>query len=97
MNQYDIGDVVRVQGTFTTSAGAAVDPGTVTFKLKTPYGVATTYIYGTDAAVVKTGTGAYYVDYLTTVQGVHHVRWAGTVANIAAGESSFEVIESQFD
>lgn len=97
MSEYDIGDVVRLTGTFTTSAGAAVDPTTVTFKLKTPAGLTTTYVYGTDAAIVKTGTGVYYVDWLTTMQGVHHVRWAGTVANIAAGEDSFTVRESQFD
>lgn len=96
-NTYDVGDVVRIQAAFDNAASVPVDPGVVTFKIKTPAGTTTTYVYGTDAAVVKTGTGRYYVDYVATMEGRHEVRYAGTVSNIAAGESHFFVAESMFN
>lgn len=96
-NTYDVGDTVRVQGVFKNSSDVVVDPGTVTFKLKSPGGTVTTYVYGTDAQVVKTGTGTYYVDALPTLEGRYSYRWAGTVTNVAAGEGYFIVRESNFN
>lgn len=91
---YDIGSLVRISATFSSS-GAVTDPTAVVFKIKTGSGGTTTYTYGTDAALVKDSTGCYHVDWTTTVSGVHSYRFAGTGAVITAGESSFTVKDSQ--
>lgn len=97
MNVYDLGDVVRSTVAFTNLAGGAVDPGGVTFKLKSPLGVATTYVFPADLQIVKDSTGNYHVDLEPDRQGVWSVRWVGTGSNKAASESAFRVGESQFD
>lgn len=96
INEYDVGDVVRLSVTFT-DGGTAVDPGTVTFKVRPPVGDIVTYVYGTDAALVRTATGAYRIDYEPTLHGTYVWRAAGTVTNKAAGEQTFRVRDSVFD
>lgn len=97
MDTYDLGKVVRSAVAFTNVAGTAVDPGGVTFKVKSPLGVITTYVYLTDVEVVKDATGSYHIDLEPDSQGVWVVRWIGTGSNKTASEGSFQMIESQFD
>jgi hypothetical protein len=96
VNQYDVGDLVRVTGTFTDAAGTAIDPTTVVFKVKKPDRSITTYTYGTDMQLVKESTGNYRVDISADVKGKYKYRWYSTGNGQAAGESEFEVIKSSF-
>jgi len=96
-SEYDNGDLVRVTGTFTNAAGAAVDPTAVLFKVKAPNGQTTTYTYGTDAALVKESTGVYYVDVNANQSGKWRVRWYSTGTGQAATEDFFTVRDSDFD
>ena len=85
MTTYDQGDKPRITGTFTvTASGAAIDPGALTVKVRTPSGVTTTYTYAVDAAVVRTGTGVYYVDISLTEPGEWRVRFEATGTGQAA-------------
>lgn len=60
---YNIGDLVRIYAVFSNSVGTAIDPSVVKFQyLAAAIGVATTYTYGVDAALVKAATGSYYVN-----------------------------------
>lgn len=93
-NQYHVGTLVRVTGTFTDSGGSAVDPTTVTFKYRTPEGVTTTYVYTTDAELVKSSTGVYYVDVSVTSSGVWWHEFSSTGTGQAASEAYFEAKES---
>jgi hypothetical protein len=90
---YDIGDAVRITASFYNSATPAVltDPTTVTVRIKPSNAAATTYTYGTDAAVVKSATGVYYIDVTITASDRWRYRWAGTGALIQAEEGSFNV------
>lgn len=94
-NTYDVGDQVRLSAAFTAS-GTATDPTAVTFKIKNPAGATTTYVYLTDAALVRDSTGNYHVDFNGTVPGIHFYRFSGTGAVMAAGEASFELSRSEF-
>lgn len=96
MNQYDVGDLVRVTGIFKDAAGVAFDPTTVAFKFKKPDRTITTYIYGTDAQLVKVATGNYRVDIDASVKGKYQYRWYSTGNGQAAEESEFEVVKSKF-
>ena len=52
-NTYDLGDLVRLTGTFKNTTGALIDPGTVSFKVRAPGGAVTTYVYPTDTQLVR--------------------------------------------
>lgn len=84
---YQVGDQVKVAAAFTNAAGAAADPSAVVFRVRAPSGTVTTYTYGTDADVVKTATGAYYLLLTLSASELWHVRAAGTGAVVAADES----------
>lgn len=92
---YDQYQRVRISGAFTVS-DVATDPTAVTFKIKDPSSNITTYVYGTDAEVVKASTGNYYVDYDVDEVGVWYFKWRGTGAVVAANESEFYVQETEF-
>lgn len=90
-NTYDVGDSVRCTGTWTTAAGVAVDPTTVTFFYKDPSGNTTTLIYDTDEEVIKSDTGIYYVDVDGDESGHWLTRWESTGTGKAAEPGEFFV------
>lgn len=96
MNSYDKGDMVRVTGAFTTSAGTATDPGVVRFKFRTPAGVTTTYTYLTDAQLVKDSVGNYHVDLNASESDKWPYRWEATGTGQSAAEDEFFVRPSAF-
>ena len=59
--------------------GVPTDPDTVTVTLAGD-GVSTTYVYETDAEVIRTGAGAYHADLQLSAAGVFAWRWEGTGA-----------------
>lgn len=91
MPTHDTGDLRRIQATFKNISGTDTDPTTVTFKLRDPNGTVTTYLYGTDAELVKSATGIYYVDYTILYDGQHFYRFEGTGTVISAEEGDFMV------
>ena len=93
---YDYGDQVRVTCTFTNLAGSAADPTGITFKWRTPAGTTSSYVYGTDAELVKSATGIYYVDLTLNVEGTWYYRFEGTGALVAADEGHLLVKDSAF-
>jgi len=95
-NSYDKGDLVRCTGTFANSAGTAQDPSVVLFKVKNPLGTTTTYTYNTDAELVRSSAGVYYVDVDATIEGDWYYRFQSTGTGQAAGESYFNVGKSVF-
>lgn len=96
MNQYSKGDLVRCSASFADSAGAATNPTAVLFQVKTPAGTTTTYVYGTDAQLVRPSTGNYYVDVDASQVGTYHYRFYSTGTGQAADEGSFRVKDSNF-
>lgn len=93
---YHAGDVRKLQATFKDSAGTNTDPTTVTFKIRAGDGSATTYVYGTDAQLVKSATGVYYVLWTIASRRRHYYRFVGTGTVAAAEEGEFAVRGSAF-
>ena len=91
VNAYDIGDLVRVTGSLTTSTGVAVDPSALTAVVKAPDGTQTTFVYGTDSFPIRTGTGQYYVDVTPTMEGEYYYRFTSTATGQASDEGYFRV------
>lgn len=90
-NRYHLGDLVRVSGVFTNAVGTAVNPTVVNLSFRNPSGNETTYIYGTDAALVKDSTGNYHVDIDADEAGIWHYRWWSTGTGQAAEAVKFIV------
>lgn len=91
INTYDLGDLVKVTGTFTDTAGTALDPSTVSFTYKDPAGTSTTLVYGDDDAVVKSSTGVYYVNINANIAGHWFWRWHSAGTGQAADNGQFYV------
>ncbi len=70
-----------------------VDPATITFKLMSPSGVVTSYVYGTDEEVVKVNTGDYYVIVTPDASGRWFYRWESTGTNTAIKFNGSFVVE----
>ncbi len=96
-NQYDVGRIIRLSTTFTTSTGAAFDPATIIAVVKDPSGAVTSYQYGSSAEVIRDATGQYHVDIETTLPGIWYYRWYATGAQKASNQSHFKVrkVEAQ--
>lgn len=97
MEVHDKGDLVRCSAAFTDSSGNALDPTTVTFKSKDPSGNVTTYVYGTDAELVKDSVGNYHVDVDGDEAGSWWFRFESTGTGQAAAEERYEINSSEFD
>lgn len=93
MNAYDVGDVIRLRGSFTNSAGTAVDPSSVTVQLRRVLDDPASYstlVYGVNS-VVKASVGEYYHDFTVSTDGEWRYRWNGLGDNAAAVEVAFKV------
>jgi hypothetical protein len=83
LNQYTVGDQVRLEATFRDEDGDLADPTTVTGEIRTPDQV--------DAAlsIVRESLGVYYALFTVAQNGLHEYRIEGAGAIIAAAESQF--------
>jgi hypothetical protein len=87
---FDIGDGVRVTGTFIGLNGLTADPTNVVFRLRDPLGVVTT------PNVIRLSAGSYYSDFVVNSRGTWTYRWEGTGTVIAAEEGRLAVRPSAF-
>ena len=92
---YDIGDAATVSAAFSVDE-VPTDPTTVTVKILDPGGITTTYVYDTDAEVIKDSAGNYHMVVSFNQSGFWYHRWEGTGACEAAGEASLNVQKSKF-
>lgn len=79
---------------FKNAAGALADPTAVTLRWHR-HGEVDTVWTVQPGQVVKDSTGVYHADIPVTEPGLHHFRWEGTGAVVAAAEGTFSV-QSEF-
>jgi len=85
MPTYDLGDKVYLSWSTVDSAGAPVNPGTVTASVTLPDGTSTSLTTATAT------TGTYTTNYLPTQVGRHVYGWIATGAYPQAYNDIFEV------
>jgi len=91
-NTYDIGDLVKVTGTWTDSDDAALDPTAVFLVYKDPSGnVCDALQYGVGAEITKASTGVYTCNISIDEAGSWYYRWYSTGTGQAAQEGYFSV------
>lgn len=88
VHEYDIGDLARLEFSFTNLAGAAADPSSVTASVRSPSGTVTDYEV-TAGQIVRDGTGEYHLDVEVTEEGDWTYSGVGTGAIQATVEGSF--------
>ena len=89
---YEVGDLVTLQATFTSIDGVVTDPTTVTLSVQDPGGTITAYTYaGGDVTRFAAGIYRYALSITTSGQWVY--RWVGTGSVQAA--SSDSIINAQ--
>lgn len=88
-----VNDTKRIAINYQDDDGVDVDPDGVTFKLMSPRGTITTYVYGTDAELVRLNTGDYHVDVTPTESGRWHWRWISTGTGKATATEGTLVVQ----
>jgi hypothetical protein len=90
VKSFTSGDTVRFSITFAI-AGVGTDPSTsIAFRIRNPNKVVTSYVYITDAEVVRDDAGDYHVDLALSLPGEYWYRWEG-VGTTAPGVSEGRV------
>jgi hypothetical protein len=82
----DLGDVLRLNYTHLSPAGAPVSADTMTVTITLP-----DLTTAGPTTVAPDSTGVYHYDYQTVQVGRHSVRWLGTGANPGAHAEAFDV------
>jgi hypothetical protein len=95
-NEYGLGDLVRITGTFENAAGVDIDPTSVFVKYKDPSGNETSLEFGVDAEVVQDATGIYHVDVDANEAGDWPYRFESTGTGQAGRETEFSIRVSKF-
>jgi hypothetical protein len=100
INEYDVGDVVRISGVFTENS-VAKTPQVVHVEYKKPAGSVVVLILGTDAAVVEDSAGHIHADLEIDTVGTWYYKFEGlSTDNPAkkrgAGESAFVIKQGHF-
>lgn len=83
---YDKGDLVRLQGVFTSSTGGLINPTSVKLFVEDPAGTVTTY-----ASLTHETDGYYYRDILVASSGLWEYRFTSTGTGQASQEAYFIV------
>lgn len=95
INVYDVGDLVTVRGAFTDANDDPADPSALSFAFEDPSGNVTTYVYLTDAQLVKDSVGNYSVEVSVDEPGDWHYRWIATGTGQGAQIGQFAVKPQQ--
>ena len=92
-NTYDVGDLVRITGTWTDADGVNTDPTTVKGEYTDPSGNNTAVTVG--GGITKSATGVYYYDIDVDEEGTWIYRFyaeSGTATGQGADESHFYAV-----
>lgn len=101
LQQFEPGDRPRISATFRDATGALLDPTTVKFIYTTPAGTKTTYVYLTDAALVRASAGVYRVDLPIPTASASVGKWQvgfealdASSNPLSAEDKAFQVVNS---
>lgn len=95
-NQYDLGDVVSIEGNFYNINNVPTDPSNIKCSIKSPTGTLTEYTYGHDDEVEKVSEGKFTCDVEVSEVGTYYYKWYGWGGIEATEEGYFFVKESYF-
>lgn len=92
MDTWEVGQLIRLSGRFTSAAGTLQDPTAVFVSVEEPDGTVTVYEYGEDSEVVKDSAGLYHADIPADAAGNWFYRWWATGTGMAAKVGQYKII-----
>lgn len=92
---YFQGSSIRLKATFKDASAAVADPTTITVAIETPDGSVSSYVYGTDAEIVRDSTGIYYIDVVVDTPDTWSYSFAGTGTVQAVSQSKLTCIAKE--
>lgn len=88
---YDTGDRRKLAISVLDEDDQPADPAVLFFRIKEPDGVITSYQYGTDSELIRTGVGVFHVYWDCAKAGLHQWRFEASGNINVAEESTFAV------
>jgi hypothetical protein len=73
-NEYDIGDLVRLDILIQVS-GVNIDPNHLSLFVTDPLGQEDTFIFGATGTFIQEATGRYHLDYFVSYPGQYKYRF----------------------
>ena len=92
MNNYEIGNVIRLTGNFYQFGGGLFDPSSLLLRIKAPDSTVTV-IDGSQ--LTKVIPGSYYYDYAAPLAGRYFYRFEGSGNMTCAAERQFTINPSR--
>jgi hypothetical protein len=92
VNEYDIGDLVRVEAVFSLD-DVNTDPSVVKLTIVNPASETWIY-YDTSPEMMHTASGMYHLEFIPSGHGAWYARWEGYGTVQAAGEETIYVKRS---
>src|SRR5574341_911541 len=91
ISHYQIGDTITISALFYNTANALTDVCLPTFIILNPAGNSASYVYGTDANVIRVATGSFYATaYVPTGSARAAGSWQYTVVSTSGVKQSFQ-------
>ena len=78
-----VNTTVRVDVQFDNEDVEGIDPTTVSVTTRSPGGIETTYVYGTDTELSRESLGNYHLDFVPDYPGRWFYRWQSTGSGTA--------------
>ena len=85
---------MSISTAFANSAGAAVDPTTISLTVRDPSGTESTYTYAL-GTVSRSALGNYFKQFTPDASGTWYYRWVSTGTGLGAEEGMFYVRTSE--
>ena len=80
------GETVKFTAHISNLKNKLIDPTGVIFKIQDPDGDIRTFVYGTDASLMRDSLGVFSIDLILYTAGKHLIRWETTSPNVAIEE-----------
>lgn len=87
----ELGNTLRTTMTVKDDANVLSDPATLTIIIDSPSGVATTYVYGVDAEIIRLSAGLYYAEFTLSEIGLWEYLWTATAPVRTDGDEIYVI------
>lgn len=88
---YDVGDRRKLSVIIRDEEGLPADPGFLEFSIREPDGDITSYQYGINSELIRTGVGIYFVYWDCAKNGLHRWRFEAGGNVVVAEQTTFAV------
>lgn len=93
-SRHPVGTTLTLSAQFVDEDYDDIDPTTVTFKLMSPNGSSSTYVFDTDEELFKDSVGDYSITISPDTSGRWHYRWEATGTNRTVAQEGTFIVQA---